>query len=206
MQSLQYPFATQDWSLGTGRALTLQASQVSAIEALGGSFAIESAPGEGTTLAVTLEAKGGSPTAEIRLDMQRTMQKHAAVFRDSALLSEGVDLMRKVNLEQPMLDVEAAATEFPDLCLDHDLVTVGRRNQETGAQVDHRAADGAVMCQQLHLLHAEGRGEQCPGAGVEIGEVARKEDDAGRIAVAPFDGDLVSVGKRHGVKSPQVYR
>lgn len=38
MQSLQYPFATQDWSLGTGRALTLQASQVSAIEALGGSF------------------------------------------------------------------------------------------------------------------------------------------------------------------------
>ena len=42
-------------------------------------------------------AKGGSPTADIRLDMQRTMQKHAAVFRDSALLSEGVDLMRKVN-------------------------------------------------------------------------------------------------------------
>ncbi|RJT25675.1 succinate dehydrogenase flavoprotein subunit [Chakrabartia godavariana] len=42
-------------------------------------------------------AKGGSPTAEIRLDMQRTMQKHAAVFRDSALLSEGVDLMRQVN-------------------------------------------------------------------------------------------------------------
>ncbi len=42
-------------------------------------------------------AKGGSPTADIRLDMQRTMQKHAAVFRDSALLSEGVELMRKVN-------------------------------------------------------------------------------------------------------------
>ena len=42
-------------------------------------------------------AKGGSPTAEIRLDMQRTMQKHCAVFRDTALLSEGVDLMRKVN-------------------------------------------------------------------------------------------------------------
>ncbi|MBL8308852.1 MAG: DUF2917 domain-containing protein [Burkholderiales bacterium] len=38
MQSLQYPFATQDWSLGTGRALTLQASQVVAIEALSGSF------------------------------------------------------------------------------------------------------------------------------------------------------------------------
>jgi len=34
-------------------------------------------------------AKGGSTTAEIRLEMQRTMQKHCAVFRDNALLSEG---------------------------------------------------------------------------------------------------------------------
>ncbi len=42
-------------------------------------------------------AKGGSPTAEIRLEMQQTMQKHAAVFRDSALLSEGVEMMATVN-------------------------------------------------------------------------------------------------------------
>ena len=42
-------------------------------------------------------AKGGSPTAQIRLEMQRTMQKHCAVFRDTALLAEGVDLMRNVN-------------------------------------------------------------------------------------------------------------
>ena len=42
-------------------------------------------------------AKGGTPTADIRLDMQRTMQKHAAVFRDSALLSEGVTRMQAVN-------------------------------------------------------------------------------------------------------------
>ena len=34
-------------------------------------------------------AKGGSTTAEIRLEMQRTMQKHCAVFRDNALLGEG---------------------------------------------------------------------------------------------------------------------
>ncbi len=34
-------------------------------------------------------AKGGSPTAAIRLEMQRTMQKHCAVFRDNALLGEG---------------------------------------------------------------------------------------------------------------------
>jgi succinate dehydrogenase / fumarate reductase flavoprotein subunit len=42
-------------------------------------------------------ASGSTPTADIRLDMQRTMQKHAAVFRDSALLSEGVGLMNTVN-------------------------------------------------------------------------------------------------------------
>ncbi len=34
-------------------------------------------------------AKGASPTAQIRLDMQRTMQTHCAVFRDTALLDAG---------------------------------------------------------------------------------------------------------------------
>jgi succinate dehydrogenase / fumarate reductase flavoprotein subunit len=48
-------------------------------------------------------AKGGSPTADIRLQMQRTMQKHAAVFRDTALLAEGVTEMQKVN--QRLADV-----------------------------------------------------------------------------------------------------
>ena len=34
-------------------------------------------------------AAGNSPTAQIRADMQRTMQAHCAVFRDNALLAEG---------------------------------------------------------------------------------------------------------------------
>ncbi|MGJ3648664.1 succinate dehydrogenase flavoprotein subunit [Sphingomonas sp. GlSt437] len=34
-------------------------------------------------------AAGSQPTAQIRLNMQRTMQKHCAVFRDNALLGEG---------------------------------------------------------------------------------------------------------------------
>ncbi|THD34857.1 MAG: succinate dehydrogenase flavoprotein subunit [Sphingomonas sp.] len=41
-------------------------------------------------------AKGARPTAEIRGDMQRTMQKHCAVFRDTALLDEGVVHMNAV--------------------------------------------------------------------------------------------------------------
>ena len=34
-------------------------------------------------------AKGGSPTAEIRTEMQRTMSQHAAVFRTDELMAEG---------------------------------------------------------------------------------------------------------------------
>ena len=34
-------------------------------------------------------ASGGSPTAEVRLEMQRTMQAHAAVFRTDELMAEG---------------------------------------------------------------------------------------------------------------------
>ncbi len=39
------------------------------------------------------KASGGSPTAKVRAEMQRTMQRHAAVFRDSELLGEGVTKM-----------------------------------------------------------------------------------------------------------------
>jgi succinate dehydrogenase / fumarate reductase flavoprotein subunit len=38
-------------------------------------------------------AKGGSPTAAVRTEMQKNMQKHCAVFRDTALLDEGKTLL-----------------------------------------------------------------------------------------------------------------
>ncbi len=41
-------------------------------------------------------AKGGTKVAELRLEMQRTMQAHAAVFRTSKSLTEGVAKMQKV--------------------------------------------------------------------------------------------------------------
>ena len=37
------------------------------------------------------QSKGATPTARIRAEMQKTMQRHAAVFRDSKLLAEGVE-------------------------------------------------------------------------------------------------------------------
>jgi len=39
-------------------------------------------------------ANGARPTAEIRLEMQRIMQNHAAVFRTGKTLQEGVDLLK----------------------------------------------------------------------------------------------------------------
>ena len=40
-------------------------------------------------------AKGDISTAELRLDMQKNMQKHCGVFRKEDLLSEGIDLLQK---------------------------------------------------------------------------------------------------------------
>jgi succinate dehydrogenase / fumarate reductase flavoprotein subunit len=41
-------------------------------------------------------AKGGTPTAQLRLDMQKTMQRHCAVFRTEELMAEGITKMEGV--------------------------------------------------------------------------------------------------------------
>ncbi|MDX1433769.1 MAG: succinate dehydrogenase flavoprotein subunit [Gammaproteobacteria bacterium] len=58
-------------------------------------------PPDGTDRAIArLErlrnAKGGTPTAEIRLNMQRVMQRYAAVFRTGETLDEGAKLIDEV--------------------------------------------------------------------------------------------------------------
>ncbi|WBX82702.1 succinate dehydrogenase flavoprotein subunit [Sphingosinicella microcystinivorans] len=40
-------------------------------------------------------AQGGSPTADVRLEMQKTMQAHCAVFRTDELLQEGIGKLAK---------------------------------------------------------------------------------------------------------------
>ena len=51
-------------------------------------------------------ANGGTKTAAIRLDMQRTMQSDCAVFRDDHLLNEGVAKIDAVN--KRMTDVQVS--------------------------------------------------------------------------------------------------
>ncbi|MGI3169158.1 succinate dehydrogenase flavoprotein subunit [Pseudooceanicola sp. C21-150M6] len=50
-------------------------------------------------------ADGGVPTAELRLEMQRTMQSDAAVFRASETLKEGVEKMTEIAAKLPDLKV-----------------------------------------------------------------------------------------------------
>jgi len=41
-------------------------------------------------------ANGTEPTAKVRLDMQKTMQKHCAVFRDGPMMQEGIQKLNAV--------------------------------------------------------------------------------------------------------------
>jgi succinate dehydrogenase / fumarate reductase, flavoprotein subunit len=59
-------------------------------------------PGDSAELALTRldrfrYANGGSPTARIRADMQKAMTRHAAVFRDSQGLADGVSALARIN-------------------------------------------------------------------------------------------------------------
>jgi succinate dehydrogenase flavoprotein subunit len=58
------------------------------------------APGAGEESVARLDklrnANGKSPTAKIRLEMQRVMQNHAAVFRTGDSLQEGIDKLERV--------------------------------------------------------------------------------------------------------------
>ena len=48
-------------------------------------------------LDATRHADGGTPTAEVRLQMQRAMQDHAAVFRTGEVLHEGILKLREIH-------------------------------------------------------------------------------------------------------------
>ncbi|MEP7222078.1 MAG: succinate dehydrogenase flavoprotein subunit [Novosphingobium sp.] len=62
--------------------------------------AFDALPKDSADLALTRldhfrNAKGGSPTAEVRTEMQRNMQTHCAVFRNDELMAEGKAQMAK---------------------------------------------------------------------------------------------------------------
>jgi succinate dehydrogenase / fumarate reductase flavoprotein subunit len=56
-------------------------------------------------LDAALNASGTRPTAEIRLEMQKTMQGHATVFRTGEVLAEGIAELRKTFASQSDLRI-----------------------------------------------------------------------------------------------------
>ena len=72
-------------------------------------------PGDSADFALTRldhfrYAQGGSPTAQIRAEMQKAMQKHCAVFRDQKLMDEGVAKLAEQN--KRMEDIHVTDTSL----------------------------------------------------------------------------------------------
>ncbi|WP_288459954.1 succinate dehydrogenase flavoprotein subunit [uncultured Sphingomonas sp.] len=92
-------------------------------------------------------AKGGTPTAKLRAEMQKTMQRHCAVFRDSALLAEGVTKID--GIYQGMQDVGIADRS---LIWNTDLVeTLELDNLIGQAVVTMKSADNRKESRGAHM-------------------------------------------------------
>jgi succinate dehydrogenase / fumarate reductase flavoprotein subunit len=92
-------------------------------------------------------ASGGTTTARIRDDMQRTMQKHAAVFRDTALLSEGVK-----KIDQVVGSLSDVAVKDRSLIWNTDLIeTLELANMLPQAQATMHGASNRKESRGAHM-------------------------------------------------------
>ncbi|MXP09697.1 succinate dehydrogenase flavoprotein subunit [Pseudoblastomonas halimionae] len=114
-------------------------------------------------------ADGGSPTARVREEMQKSMQSHCAVFRNSETLSEGVEQLKAVN--KRMEDIHVSDRS---LIWNSDLV-------ET-LELDNLMAQANVT-----IASAENRKES---RGAHAHEDYPDRDDANwmKHTIATFDG------------------
>src|SRR5271157_1346713 len=107
---------------------------------------------------------------------------------------EAFDRERAV-MGQTMLDLEARAAAADHRGLDRDLVAEPGRQPKARPGLDQRVAGKIVSLQVFDLLHAESALDQHRGRDVEHVEIAGKENDAGRVAVAPFNPGFAGAGK-----------
>jgi succinate dehydrogenase / fumarate reductase flavoprotein subunit len=92
-------------------------------------------------------AAGSTPTALIRREMQQTMQKHCAVFRDTALLSEGVS-----KIDAVYGSIADVSVKDRSLIWNTDLVeTLELDNLLAQAVVTMRSADNRKESRGAHM-------------------------------------------------------
>ena len=114
-------------------------------------------------------ADGDTPTAALRADMQKTMTRHAAVFRDSKLMAEGVENLAAINAR--MADIKV-----------HDRSLIWNSDLIETLELDNLMAQANVT-----MVSAENRKES-RGAHAHEDFPDRNDAEWMKHTIAWFDG------------------